>query len=216
MALFDLFRRPPPIATLAAFDDFVDSHAAFLAQKCIYEYARARSGILSEKLFKEEGFLAAIEDSRWRNYPICLGHVSLMTDAALRPYAPGEAVALSGGLVASVFRIADRYDVPAGMAPDFWLRARKGVEERLRRASLAAPRPVKDIPKAEFKLFFDQLPIHESLRGYDFILIRNNLRVNLCRAYETFIARMNATELVAQLTGGAREAGEPAPDRASG
>lgn len=216
MALFDLFRRPPPIATLAAFDDFVDSHAAFLAQKCIYEYARARSGILSEKLFKEAGFLAAIEDSRWRNYPICLGHVSLMADAALRPYAPGEAAALSDGLVASAYRIADRYDVPAGMEPDFWLRARKGVEERVRRASLAAPRPVKDIPKEEFKVFFDQLPIHESLRGYDFVLIRNNLRVNLCRAYETFIARMNAPDLVALLTDRPREDDESGTDRASG
>ena len=61
MGLFDLFRRPPPIAGLRELDDFMDSQAAFLVQKCIFEYARARSGILSEKLFREPAFAAAME-----------------------------------------------------------------------------------------------------------------------------------------------------------
>ena len=59
------------------------------------KYARARSGILSAKLFKEPAFVAALEESRWRNYPICLGHVALMVDAALRPHAPERAAALA-------------------------------------------------------------------------------------------------------------------------
>lgn len=216
MALFDLFRRPPAVATLAAFDDFVDSHTAFLVQKCIYEYARARSGILSEKLFKEPGFLEAVEQSRWRNYPICLGHVSLMADAALRAYAPGEVVALCDGLVASALRVVKRYDTPPGMEPDFWIRAGKTIEERLRRASLAAPQAVKDIPKAQFQTFFEQLPIHASLRGYDFVLVRNNLRVNLCRAYETLLARMDAPALVALLTAPSRAEAKQGADRVTG
>lgn len=213
MGIFDLFRRPPAVDTLPALDDFLDSQAAFLVQKCIFEYARARSGILSEKLFKEPAFAAAVEQSRWRNYPICLGHVALMADAALRPHAPDRAAALADGLVASVARIVGRYGVPDGLAPDFWLAALKDIEGRLRRASLAQPHAVKEIPKEEFKAFFEQLPIHESLRGYDFVLVRNNLRVNLCRAYETFLARMDGPALVARLTG----APETAPaDHAAG
>lgn len=200
MGVFDLFRRPPPVATLLALDDFVDSHAAFLVQKCIFEYARARSGILSAKLFKEPAFLAALETSRWQNYPICLGHVALMVDAALRSLAPDRAAALADGLVGVAGRVTGRYDTPAGMASDFWAGARKDIETRLRRASLAAPRPVRDIPKDEFETFFAQLPIHESLRGHDYVLVRNNLRINLCRAYETLIARMDGPPLVAALT----------------
>lgn len=213
MGIFDLFRRPPAVDTLPALDDFLDSQAAFLVQKCIFEYARARSGILSEKLFKEPAFAAAVEQSRWRNYPICLGHVALMADAALRPHAPDRAAALADGLVASAARIVGRYGVPDGLAPDFWLVALKDIEGRLRRASLAQPHAVKEIPKEEFKAFFEQLPIHESLRGYDFVLVRNNLRVNLCRAYETFLARMDGPALVVRLTG----APESAPaDHAAG
>lgn len=210
MGIFDLFRRPPPVAALPALDDFLDSQAAFLVQKCIFEYARARSGILSDKLFKEPAFVAAIEESRWRNYPICLGHVTLMVDAALRPHAPDRAPALADGLVAAVARITRRYDIPAGMAPDFWANACKEIESRIRRASLAAPHPVKDIPKDEFKAFFARLPIHESLRGHDYVLVRNNLRINLCRAYETFLARMDAPALVALLTGASEVAAAPA------
>jgi hypothetical protein len=216
MGIFDLFRRPPPLATLPALDDFLDSQSAFLVQKCIFEYARARSGILSAKLFKEPAFLAAIEQSRWRNYPICLGHVALMADAALRPHAPERAVALADGLAAAAGRITRRYDIPAGMAPDFWAGARKGIESRIRRASLAAPHPVRDIPRDEFKAFFERLPIHESLRGHDVMLVRNNLRINLCRAYETFVARMDAPALVALLTGEAGTADTTPADHAAG
>jgi hypothetical protein len=215
MGLRDLFRRPPPVATLPALDDFLDSQSAFLVQKCIFEYARARSGILSDKLFREPAFAAAIEESRWGNYPICLGHVALMVAAALRPHAPARAAALADGLVAAVGRVTRRYPVPAGMAPDFWGRARKDIEGRLCRASLAAPHPVKDIPRDEFKTFFDRLPIHESLRGHDVMLVRNNLRINLCRAYETFVARMDAPALVALLTGGPETLTAPA-DHAAG
>jgi hypothetical protein len=215
MGFFDLFRRPPPVDTLPALDDFLDSQAAFLVQKCIFEYARARSGILSEKLFKEPAFVAAVEASRWQNYPICLGHVALMIDAALRPYASDRAPALADGFVAAIARVTRRYPVPAGMAPDFWASARKAIDGRIRRASLAAPHAVKDIPKDEFKAFFARLPIHESLRGHDYVLVRNNLRINLCRAHETFLARMDAPALVALLTG-ASETAAAAADHAAG
>jgi hypothetical protein len=201
MGLFDVFRRPPPVASLGDFDEFVDRHTAFLVQKCVFEYARARSGTLSGTLFKEKAFVEAINESRWRNYPICLAHVLQMVDAVMRPQAIGELAALTDGLVAASERITGRYDTPAGMAPDFWAEARRYVEGRLRRGSLAAPHPVKDIAREDFRIFFDQLPIHESLRGHDLTLVRNNLRVNLCRAHETFLARVDRPRLLALLTG---------------
>jgi hypothetical protein len=200
MGLFDVFRRPPRIASLDDFDEFADSHAAFLVQKCIFEYARARSGTLSGALFKEKAFVDALDESRWRNYQICLGHVLQMVDAVMRPRAIDRVAALTEGLVDASARITARYDVPAGMAPDFWARARRYIEGRLRRASLAAPHPVKDIAKNDFQTFFDQLPIHERLRGHDFTLVRNNLRINLCRAHEIFLARIDETVLVTLLT----------------
>lgn len=215
MGLFDVFRRPPPVASLGDLDDFADGHAAFLVQKCIFEYVRARSGTFSSVLFKEKAFVDALEQSRWRSYPICLGHVLQMVDAVMRPHASDRVAALTDGLVDAAGRITARYEVPAGMAPDFWASAHRYVEGRLRRATLAAPHPVKDIAKEDFRAFFDQLPIHETLRGYDFSLVQNNLRVNLCRAHETFLARLDGPVLLARLTDGAASSTPPI-DRVAG
>jgi len=209
MGLLDLFRKPAPVDTIEALDSCVDSHAAFLVQKCIYEYCRARSGILAAKLFKEPSFVAAMDRSRWQNYPICLGHVAVMVEGALRPYAGENVVGLTDGIVAVVERVTAGHEAAAGMEAGFWVAARRRIEERLRQASLAAPRAVKDIPKEDYQTFFDQLPIHESLRGHDFVLVRNNLRVNLCRAYETFVARADLPELARLLTAGSLPAAAP-------
>lgn len=188
MGLLDLFRKATPVDTLAALDDFVDGRAAFLVQKCIYEYCRARSGVLAQKLFKEPSFIAAMDGARWRNFPICLGHVTEMVAETLRPHAGGDVAGLTDGMIALAGRTMSRYPVPAGLGADGWAAARARIAERLRTASLAAPKAVKDIPLEDYQAFFDQLPIHESLRGHDFILVRNNLRVNLCRAFEDFVA----------------------------
>jgi hypothetical protein len=166
MGLLDLFRRKPPIASAAGLEDFLDAQSAFLVQKCIFEYSRARSGVLSSKLFKEPAFRAAVETARWRNYPLCLQNVAVMAEHALRPYAGTDGIALRQGLIAAVGRICRRYPVPAGFDPKFWSEAEARIGQRIQRAGL---------------------PIHADLRGYDFELVTNNIRVNLCRAHDDFL-----------------------------
>jgi hypothetical protein len=187
MGLLDLFRRKPPIASAAGLEDFLDAQSAFLVQKCIFEYSRARSGVLSSKLFKEPAFRAAVETARWRNYPLCLQNVAVMAEHALRPYAGTEGMAMRQGLIAAVGRICRRYPVPAGFDPQFWSDAEARIGQRIQRAGLAAPHAVKDLPNETAKEFFAGLPIHADLRGYDFELVTNNIRVNLCRAHEDFL-----------------------------
>src|SRR5688572_28033651 len=74
--LFAFFRRKPPIADPAALAEFIDGHAAFLVQKGIYEYSRARAGHYSKVLFREKTFQDAIEGSRWRAFPLGLAMVA--------------------------------------------------------------------------------------------------------------------------------------------
>src|SRR3546814_9661894 len=87
MGLLDSFRRKSRIGDTIALSAFLDRQSAFMVQKCIYEYARARSGLLSPKLFEEAAFRTAVEESKWRNYPLCLQSVALMVEGALRPDA---------------------------------------------------------------------------------------------------------------------------------
>ena len=61
MGLLDFFRRKPPIRDLAAVATFVDENAAFLMQKGLYEYSRARAGHYAKVLFGEPEFQHAVE-----------------------------------------------------------------------------------------------------------------------------------------------------------
>ena len=66
MGFFDLFRRAEPIAERGALMDFLDAQAAFLTQKGMFEYSRARAGPYGGNvLFSDKVFLAELEKSRW-------------------------------------------------------------------------------------------------------------------------------------------------------
>jgi len=199
MGLLDFLKRKPPIADLPGLSDFLDSRSAFLVQKCLYEYARARSGILSPKLFKEPTFKAAMETAQWGNYPLCLQHVTVMAEHTLRQHAGGEADEMREGLIAASDAVCRRYPVPIGFESGFWEAARLRVAHRVRLAGLAPPRAIKDLPHETAKEFSERVPIHPELRQFDFELVTNNLRVNLCRAHEDFLAMADASALARAL-----------------
>ena len=209
MRLLDMLTGRESIGSLAEFEDFLDRQAAFAVQKCLYEYSRARSGLLSSKLFREQAFLAAMENARWRNYPLCLQNLAVMSEHALRPQAGAAAPAMRRGLIGMVGRVCRRYPPPPGFPPEFWADAHARIARRIGLAGLAAPHAVKDLPLETAREFFAGLPIHANLRGYDYELVTNNLRVNLCRAYETLIGSADLPALSRGLAAaGEEEQGE--------
>jgi hypothetical protein len=111
-----------------------------------------------------------------------------MVEHALREEAGPEDAAMRNGLALAVAAVCARHPVPAGFDRDFWTTAQAGITQRIHQVGLAAPRLVKDIPRETASFFFAGLPIHPDLRSFDFELVTNNVRVNLCRAHEDFIA----------------------------
>lgn len=198
--------RKEPLATLPALDDFIDERAAFIAQKCVVEYARARSGVLSEKLFKEEAFIAALTRSRWTSYTATACDVAEMVMGKLRPHSDLVAPRLAAALAARMGAVFARYPLPPHAREGFWEEASAMLGRELARAALAAPRPVKDIPLERARLVFDSLPVHESMRQHDYVLIQNNLRTNLVRAHEDFVAVADISALARALDGAAEGA----------
>ena len=198
--LADWFRTPP-IATIDSLEAFLDSRAAFMAQKCVVEYCRARSGVLSMKLFKEPAFRAALHHSRWTTYALVYCDIAEMVEGVLRPYAGGKLNRLAERLAHLAERTFASHGLPEGAPEDFWSEAVARLERRLALAQLHAPRPVRDIPKTEIEAVLASLPIHPSLRGEDFELLQNNLRINLVRIYEDFLARADRKTLGAELSG---------------
>ena len=198
MGLFDVFRSTPPIADVGALEDYLDTRAAFLVQKCVFEYSRARAGVFWDKLFKEPDFKAAVDVARWNGFAIALADVVEMVEGTLRPAARGREADLLGRLIAMAEAVIRRYPVPPEEPADFWVTQTAWLRGRLADVQLAPPKAVKDIPLGTARRMFDLMPIHESLRGEDFVVVRNHLRSNLCRMSDEFAQRVEIGPLVVE------------------
>ena len=202
MGLFDIFRRPSPVRDAAGLAEFIDRQAAFVAQKGIYEYARARAGHYAKVLFKEPEFQAACDVSRWRAYPIGLVMVAELVEGMLRPLAANEEYRQREALVALVLDIFDRYSVPAAIGESAWLELRAELERRLKLVGFHAPKWAKDVPEQFAESYFDLLPIHEKLRGRDFQTTRNYLRVTMTNIHDELTKRLDAPAAAESLRAG--------------
>src|SRR5256886_7656351 len=198
LGFLGFFRAPTPIRDAQGLADFIDQHAAFLMQKGIYEYSRARAGHYAKVLFRESGFQTAVEQSRWRAYPLGLAMVAELVEGVLRPYGAERHRQLDAlsGIVLSVF---DRYPVPAALGEQAWSEARAGLARRLQLIGLHAPKRAFDICEPWAETYFNLMPIHEKLRGHDFPTIRNYLRVTLCNIHDELTRRLDARVMAAML-----------------
>ncbi|MCA1363653.1 hypothetical protein I6F14_25490 [Bradyrhizobium sp. IC3069] len=200
MKLLQKFFRPRPrIGDRKALADFIDAQSAFIVQKGIYEYSRARAGHYAKVLFAEEGFAQAVERSRWQAYPLGLAMVGEMVEGVLRPHAGMQRRAVLDQMILVVLSVFDRYPVPPSLGEDAWLEARRELEQRLDLVGGHAPKRVMDIPEPLAETYFAMMPIHEKLRGRDFETIRNYLRVSLCNIHDELVDRIDAAAVTNRL-----------------
>ena len=191
MGLFDFLRRKPPITDAAAVGTFVDENAAFLMQKGIYEYSRARAGHYAKVMFKEPGFHAAVEAARWRAYPLGLAMVAEAVTGVLHERLGGERGVVLRALSDQVLAVFDRYPTPGALSADEWRSLRAELSRRLQLIGLHPQKRVIDIPEQWAQTYFDLMPIHEKLRGRDFPTTRNYLRAQLCNIHDEFVNRLD-------------------------
>ncbi|MDP1583691.1 MAG: hypothetical protein Q8M18_09720 [Bradyrhizobium sp.] len=190
-----LFRPRPPIRDREALIDFVDAQSAFLIQKGIYEYSRARAGHYAKVLFAEKGFAQSVEHSRWQAFPLGLAMVGEMIDKALAPQAGTQRRQILDQIILVVLAAFDRYPVPPSIGEAAWLEARRELAHRLDLVGGHAPKRVMDMPDPLAEAYFAIMPIHEKLRGRDFQTTRNYLRVSLCNIHDELVSRMDKVAL---------------------
>jgi hypothetical protein len=199
MRFWKFFRGKPPLQTPGELSDFIDSHAAFLVQKGIYEYSRARAGHYSKVLFAEPGFQQAVEQSRWRAYPLGLAMVAEIVEGALRSRESEDRRRVLDPLIALVLDVFDRYPSPPDLAKTEWQEARRELARRLDLIGVHAVKFAKDVPEPFVDGYFALLPIHEKLRTHDYPTIRNYLRVTLCNIHDEFKKRADIKVLAEAL-----------------
>jgi hypothetical protein len=205
MKLFEkLFRPRPPIRDLEALADFIDAQSAFIVQKGIYEYSRARAGHYAKVLFAEKGFAQSVEHARWQAYPLGLAMVGEMIEGVLASQLTGMSRRqMLDRLIPVVLSVFDRYPIPPSIGEEAWLEARRELAHRLDLAGGHAPKRVMHIPEPLEETYFAMMPIHEKLRGRDLQTTRNYLRVSLCNIHDELVERMDRAALQRALAAGA-------------
>lgn len=184
-----LFGGPKPLASRADLVPFLAGEAAFISQKCTFEYCRARSGLNWDKLFKEEAFAEAVEASRWRGFAAVLSDVMMIAESRLRARSGEGSGALVEPLAAVAAEALAHFPEARGRQDIDWTAEAAEIRERLAQAQLAPPKRAHEIGLRSGAIVFDSLPVHPSIRAYDRELVTNNIRFNLARTATTIEER---------------------------
>jgi len=95
VGLFKLFRPATAHSRWSRTCRFHRPRFGFLVQKGLYEYSRARAGHYAKVLFREQGFIDAVERSRWRAFSAWAAMVGELSRGWLRPYESGTGASTS-------------------------------------------------------------------------------------------------------------------------
>lgn len=176
----------PTIADKAALREFLGQRAAFISQKCTIEYCRARAGLMWTMLFAEEPFQKGLQVSQWEAFAAVLIDCGVLMENRLRPHLDDRPQAGLAEVLAELIEDRLTYHPTPAHRPDGWGDVVEEARRRLRLAQLAAPKPAHEIGKVSAQRVFETLPLHPSVRSYDFELVQNNIRMNLARTSDDF------------------------------
>ncbi len=108
---------------------------------------------------------------------------------------------LPAALEAVARQVIARHPVPQGAPAGFWDHELEIIAERMRVITGEPARPIEKMAAPMARKVFERLPIHKDIVRHDYDYIRNNLRMNLVRTHEDFLAIARPAELVAELLG---------------
>ncbi|MBX3520720.1 MAG: hypothetical protein KF835_11975 [Xanthobacteraceae bacterium] len=200
MSFFNfLLRRKPAIRTPASLADFIDEQAAFLVQKGIYDYSRARSGHYSKVMLADKGFQSALNRARWRAFPLGLAMVGETVEGVLAAHAGSDRRGELDPLIALVLSVHDHYAQPAELTDEEWSGGRAELALHLERLSTHPPKRIIDIPVPFADRYFALMPFDKQFLTPDAPTARGFMQLHLVAVHEQLEARMNATEVMRQL-----------------
>lgn len=201
MGFFDFFRRKPPINDVGELADFIDKQSAFLVQKGIYDYSRARSGHFAKVMLADKGFQNALDRSRWRAYPLGLAMVGETIEGMLAAQSDGDRRLTLDPLIALVLSVFDRYPKPEALSDEEWRQGRADLALHLERLSTHPPKRVIDIPEPFADRYFAMMPFDKQFLTPDAPTARGFMKLQLVSMQEELLKRMDASAIVRELRG---------------
>lgn len=196
-----LWRPESSVKDAATFRRFMAEQSAFVAQKCTFEYARARAGLNWDKLFREMAFRQAVEKSRWEAFCYVLSDVGIILEGALRPHARTREIELAERMGRLFELCLLEHPIP-DHRPEGWGDEIEAFKLRLAQAQMTAPKAPYDIGEISGGRIYKVLPIHSNLTRFDRELVTNNIRFSLCRFHEDMLRRLAPEAVVADMLSG--------------
>jgi hypothetical protein len=204
-------RHRPSVTAAGELTEFLAAHSAYVAQRSVIEYCRARTGVNWDKLLAEPSFLERLEVCRWEAYGVVLAEVAELALIRLRRQGANDAGTYLPALVQAAHAALHRHPVPGHRTS--WSDAADAVEHHLARALLAPPRPVHLLGLHSADVIFELLPIHPDLRREDREMFRNSLRFAICGVFDAMTRQFDVAALEAALMVAAGERGGAPPRR---
>jgi hypothetical protein len=200
-------RRWPAVTASHELADFLAAQTAYVAQRSVIEYCKARTGLNWDKLFLERMFLERLEVCRWEAYAIVLAEVAELALIRLRRDGAANPENYLPSLVAAAHAALLRHPVPGHRSS--WTDAADAIERHLARALLAPPRPVHLLGLPSADVIFDLLPIHADLRPEDREMFQNSVRFAICGTFDAMSRCFQIPALEASLLAAADEQRSP-------
>lgn len=172
------FAPPPPISSEAELLEFIDTRAAFVVQRCAFEYCRAKAGLHWDKLMQEDPFVEAIDRCRWEGYGACVSDWVVVLAPRLDGWSDDD-------LTAAVEAVLARHPVPP-WRDDNWTRE---VEKTRVRLPAERGKPVHEVMRNTSDTLRKNMPVHQRLRIDDDEVIHAAVAFNTVRAVEDFDRR---------------------------
>jgi hypothetical protein len=190
-------RHSPRVASAGELIEFLAARSAYVAQRSVIEYCRARTGLNWDKLYAEPSFLDRLEVCRWEAYAVVLAEVAELAAIRLRRDAAADPETYLPAVVQAAHAALLRHQVPGHRTS--WSDAADAIERHLARALLAAPRPVHLLGLHSADVIFELLPIHPDLRRHDREMFQNSVRFAICGVFDEMTRHFDVPSLEASL-----------------
>ncbi len=170
---------PKRASTLKDLGDFLESRAAYVAQKSLAEYTQARANMMFSTLLNETGFRESYEEARWKAYPAALSMVAEVLTGQLRDRLKLDEKRAETIIGTLGQQVIGRLRGHGPLSESAWDQALLELQQGLARSTLAAPLAAHAVARHRAHEVFDALPFHRAIKQHDFPMFSNTMAFHL-------------------------------------
>lgn len=194
--LFRNRRERTPLDSLERLVEFLGTRSAYVAQKTLYNYVKARMGIRFVAMFEDEQVVSSLNIAKYHVFAACLSDLTVFAVATIlhdRPVGNDQRSAMAEHFFRSALR-ANAADAPAQFAADTSIRE---FEHRLAETEWRMGARRAEVFVNSPRALLRWAPIAENLKAFDGEIVMNSITYSWRDIREQFHKRLDAAAIFA-------------------